>query len=177
MAKPTNEQGMNDYEKLQTILAELPPSERKVINVYHAVQEAEGYVPRAALRAVARLDGRSESEQQGLLSFFDSFRTRPPAAHTVAVCYGTACYARGAPLLFDRIAAELKLDADGYSPDGSVCVERVFCVGACAQAPLVVKDGAIEGRLRAHQVPSLLSDLHPEGATASDPTVKGNPQP
>lgn len=149
----------SDYEKLKNFVDALPEEERRTINVYHRIQEREGYVPREALQHVAAASGRSESEEQGLLSFFDSFRTRPPAEHTVAVCYGTACYARGAAVIYDRIALELDLDEEGYSPDGSVNVEKVFCIGACSQAPLIVRNGKIEGNLKAHLVPSLIWDL------------------
>lgn len=153
------ETGTSDYQKLLALLTDLSATERKTINVYHRIQEAAGYVPREVLQEIARKNQRSEAEEQGLLSFFDSFRTRPPAEHTVAVCYGTACYAQGAAVIYDRIALELNLDEEGYSPDGTVNVEKVFCIGACSQAPLIVRNNKIQGNIKAHEVPNLVFDL------------------
>lgn len=144
---------------LEELWEQFPEPGRQLINILNQVQEEQGFIPRSLLPELAARAGVPESQLHGLVSFFDSFRTKPSGKHRLSVCYGTACYARGAPLIYDRLADELKLDADGTSPDGSVTVEQVYCVGACSRAPVVVVDGQIKGRIKASQVPFLLQEL------------------
>jgi NADH:ubiquinone oxidoreductase subunit E len=144
---------------LKELIANLPENERQIINILNRVQEKEGFVPQPLLAELADLMDVPESQLHGLVSFFNSFRTRPAGKHRISVCYGTACYAKGAPLIYDRLADELKLDDDDTSPDGLVTVERVYCVGACSRAPVIVEDGQIKGKIKSHQVPFLIKEL------------------
>jgi NADH:ubiquinone oxidoreductase subunit E len=146
-------------KNLLEIMEQLSESERQIINILNQVQEDQGFIPQSLLTELAGLAGVPESQLHGLVSFFNYFRTRPAGKHRLSICYGTACYARGAPLIYDRLADELKLDADGTSPDGFVTVEQVYCVGACSRAPIVIEDGQIKGKIKSHQVPFLIQEM------------------
>lgn len=133
---------------------------RVIINILNLLQEKEGFIPQPLLAELAELAGVPESQLHGLVSFFNSFRTKPVGKHKICICYGTACYARGAPLIYDRMAAELQLEeGEDTSPDGFATVEKVYCVGACSRAPVIVVDGEIRGKIKSHQVPFLIQEL------------------
>jgi len=139
---------------------QLPESDKLLINVLNQIQKDHGYIPRDQLFELSEKAGVSESQLHGLISFFNSFRSCRAGHHKLSVCYGTACYARGASLINDRLTDELELKNDNdTSADGFATVERVYCVGACSQAPLVVVDGQINGKLKSYQVPHLLDKL------------------
>ncbi|CQR70897.1 NADH-quinone oxidoreductase subunit NuoE family protein [Sporomusa ovata] len=143
---------------------QLPESDKQLINILNQIQEEQGYIPHDRLTELARQAGVPESQLHGLVSFSNFFRSRPAGKHKLSVCYGTACYARGASLLNDRLVAELKLeDGEDTSADGFVTVDHVYCVGACSRAPLVVVDGQINGKIKSYQVPLLLEDLRKKG--------------
>ncbi len=131
----------------------------RVINILNQIQKDVGFIPRALLAEVASRAGLAESQLHGLVSFFSSYRTRPTGKHLISVCYGTACYARGAPLIYERLVEELQLDADGTSPDGLFTVEQVYCVGACSRAPVIVVDNQVMGKVKASEVPFLVRKL------------------
>lgn len=140
-------------------MAELDEHESGIINALNRLQEEEGFIPQPALAALAVRHGVPEAQLHGLVSFFHSFRGRPAGRHRAAVCCGTACYARGAPLIRARFGGELDLDADGTSPDGFITVEEVQCVGACSRAPILVQDGRIKDHVKSFQVPFLIQEL------------------
>ena len=145
---------------LKELIEKLPENERLLINILNCVQEERGFIPQPLLTELAERTGVPESQIHSLVSFFNSFRTKSAGKHRICVCYGTACYARGAPLIYDRLADELELDdGDDTSPDGLVTVEKVYCVGACNQAPLIVEDGQIKGKIKSYQVPFLIKEL------------------
>lgn len=146
-------------EDIERLWEELPENERRILNCLNRIQAEKGFVPRDTLIELADRAGVPESQLHGLVSFFEAYRTRLPGRHLIRICCGTACYARGAPLLYDRLAEELDLQGSDTSPDGFVTVEQVYCVGACSQAPVVIQDGAIMGRVKSYQVPLLLAAL------------------
>jgi len=144
---------------LAEIIRETPPIERQLINTICKIQERNGYIAEDDLQVLADESGQPESALHGLVSFFDHFRTRPLGRNHVSVCYGTACYARGANLVYERLAAELELDDGGNSPDGFITLDKVQCVGACSLAPLIINNGNLEGRIKPHQMPAKLEEL------------------
>ncbi|ATW23651.1 NAD(P)H-dependent oxidoreductase subunit E [Candidatus Formimonas warabiya] len=144
---------------LEDLWNQLDQSDSQIINILNLVQEKLGYIPQSFLQELAHRSGISESQLCGLVSFFKSFRTQPTGKHRISVCYGTACYARGAPLIHDRLIGELKLDESDTSADGFATVEQVYCIGACSRAPLLVVDHEIKGKLKSYQVPLILQEL------------------
>lgn len=145
---------------LRKLWEQWPENERRIVNVLNQIQQTEGYISRSMLVELAELAKVPESQLHGLVSFFSSLRSRPVGAHHLCVCFGTACYARGAPLIYDRLRNDLQLKGDDdTSADGLVTVEQVYCVGACSRAPVVVADGKIKGEIKSCQVPFLLQEL------------------
>lgn len=142
------------------LAGQLPETDKQLINILNQIQEEQGYIPHSKLTQLAEQAGVPEAQLHGLMSFFNSFRSHPAGKHKLSVCYGTACYAKGASLIYNRLADELKLE-EFYdtSADGFMTVEHVYCIGACSQAPLVVADGQINGKVKSFQVPILLEEL------------------
>ena len=54
---------------------------------------------------------------------------------------GTACYARGATNILDRIETILDIKPDETTEDGKFTLQTVGCLGCCALGPVVVADG------------------------------------
>jgi NADH:ubiquinone oxidoreductase subunit E len=130
-----------------------------LINILNRIQEEQGFISRSAIEELASAAGIPVSQLYGLVSFFKSFRTRPPGKHRISVCYGTACYARGAPLIYSRLEEELELYDTDTSADGFFTVEKVYCVGACSRAPLIMVDDVIWGKIKSYQVPLMLQEF------------------
>ena len=76
-----------------------------------------------------------------MATFYHGFHTEPRGEHTCTVCMGTACHVRGAPRLLEQLERDTGVAAGGTTPDLSLNVEEVSCVGACAIGPLVIVDG------------------------------------
>src|SRR5512146_417892 len=62
-----------------------------LLPVMHAIQDALGYVPEAAVPVIARDLNQSRAEVHGMLSFYHYFRTQPPGRHVVYLCRAEAC--------------------------------------------------------------------------------------
>ena len=123
--------------------AAFPPSRSSIIPMLQAAQTALGYLPRDAMRAIARHLVVPPALVEGVASFYAQFRFKKPGLHSVTVCTGTACYVRGSGKLMDDIQADLKIASGETTANGAVSLESVSCFGACALAPVVVLDNKV----------------------------------
>ena len=64
--------------------------------ILHAVQEALGYVPEAAIPAIAEALNVSRAEMHGVVTFYHDFRREPAGRHVLKLCRAEACQSAGA---------------------------------------------------------------------------------
>ncbi|RPH60310.1 MAG: NADH-quinone oxidoreductase subunit F, partial [Burkholderiales bacterium] len=107
-----------------------------LIEHLHRIQDAERCLPAPMLAALAELMRLSQAEVFEVASFYHHFDpvretdARPPAV-TVRVCDSLSCRLAGAEALIAALPGRLGAD---------VRVQRVPCVGRCAEAPVAVVD-------------------------------------
>lgn len=145
-------------ERARAITETLAAQPGPLLEVLHALQHEFGYVDPRAVPVVADVLNLSRAEVHGVLTFYADLRTTPPPAHAVRVCRGEACQARGAEALVEHAAQHLGAEVGGTTPDRSVGLEQVFCLGNCALGPTVTVDGQLHGRVTAERFDRLVSD-------------------
>jgi len=96
------------------------------------------------------------SAVHGVVSFYSFFTTQPRGRHTIKFCLGTACYVGGTPQLIEKVKQVLGIEPGETTKDGQITLELCRCVGACSQAPVVVIDEEVKGRVRPNKLPQLL---------------------
>lgn len=117
--------------------------------VLHGVIEEFGWIDRPDIEAIADVLNLSVADVHGVVSFYEDFRTTPPAAHLVAICRAEACQAVGGRALWEA-AQDLR------GPD--LEVHQVFCFGNCALGPSGTVDGQLYGRLDQGRLTSLAEE-------------------
>ena len=75
---------------------------------------------------------------------------------------GTACYVGGTPQLIDKAKQILGIGPGETTADGNITLELCRCVGACSQAPAVVVDEEINGRVRPNKFPAIINAIQEE---------------
>ena len=126
--------------------------------VLNELQSRIGHISIPMQAYVARKLRIPMSQINGVVSFYSFFTTRPRGKHTVKFCMGTACYVRGAPTLIEKGQQSLGIDVGETTEDGEVTVEVCRCLGACSQAPVVVVDENIHGRMHPDLMPQVLRE-------------------
>lgn len=127
----------------------------------HAVQDALGHVPQAAVPILARALNRSRAEVHGVITYYHHFRTAPPGRAVVQICSAEACLACGAQALMDQAQRRLGCAPGRTRADGAVTLEAVYCLGLCAASPAVQIDQSLHARVTPEQLDRLLADLEP----------------
>ncbi|MEB3362608.1 MAG: NAD(P)H-dependent oxidoreductase subunit E [Synechococcaceae cyanobacterium] len=150
-----------------------------LIEVLHAVQQLHGHLSHAALRQVAQELGLPPSRVYGVASFYHLFLLQPPTAHRCGVCLGTACFVRGGGALLEVLSGLLGLAPDEQATNGRWRLERLSCVGACGQAPLLLIDDQVVADLPLSDPQALDQGLRRALAAAesagsrADPPLRG----
>lgn len=135
---------------------DLPGATMVVLN---ELQSQIGFVSETMQQYVSDVMAVPVSQIHGVISFYSFFTTQPRGRHTVKFCMGTACYVGGTQQLIDKARQVLGADPGSTTDDGAITVEVCRCVGACSQAPVVVVDEEIFGRVRPNKLPKILTDL------------------
>jgi len=117
------------------------------IPILHAMQEAFGCVPAAAVPLIAGALNLTRAEVHGIVSFYHDFRAHPPGRHVLKLCRAEACQALGADALAAHLRNRLNVDWHGTTKDGALTLEPVFCLGLCAIGPSAMLDDKPLARL------------------------------
>ena len=83
-------------DTVSAIVARLKDMPGALLPILHAVQDALGYVPAAAVPVIADGLNLSRAEVHGVISFYHYFRDTPPGRHTIHVCRAEACQSMNA---------------------------------------------------------------------------------
>ena len=151
-------------KKLDAIIEQNRTLPRATMVVLNEVQKQVGYLSKPIQAYIARKLGVPESAVHGVVSFYSFFTTSPRGKHTVKFCLGTACYVGGTPQLIEKAKQILGIEPGQTTPDGEITLELCRCVGACSQAPVVVVDEQVNGRIKPNKFPQVLRTIQVEKA-------------
>ena len=154
---------MSVYEPWDTkrgadIIAEHSRLEGATLVILHALQEAFGYVPEAAIPMVAEALNLSRAEVHGIFTFYHDFRRKPAGKHVLKLCRAEACQAAGGDAVAARAEAKLGVKIGNTTPDDRVTLEPIYCLGLCATAPSAMIDGRVVGMLDEARIDALIAE-------------------
>lgn len=127
--------------------------------ILNQLQEKIGFISKPMQAYVAEKLGVPISKVHGVVSFYSFFTTTPRGKHTIKFCLGTACYVGGIEQIIEKAKQVLGIEPGHTTPDGLITLEVCRCVGACSQAPVVVVDETIHGRVQPNRFPKLVQDI------------------
>ena len=130
-----------------------------VMLVLNEVQGRIGHVSPSMQAYIARNLNVPLGQVHGVVTFYSFFKTQPRGKHTIKFCLGTACYVAGVPQLVEKAKQMLHIDLGQTTPDGQITLEECRCVGACSQAPVIVVNEEVQGKLRPNKFPQILKKV------------------
>ncbi len=150
---------MANYALIDEIIARHRGRPGALLGILEAVQEdnPRKYLCADELRYIASKTNLPVAQIFSVVTFYALFNLSPQGDHTICICRGTACHARGSRSLLESIRLELGLpeEQDGgtadkvmlTTPDGKFTIRTVACFGQCALAPVVELDHRICGHM------------------------------
>ncbi len=127
--------------------------------ILNETQSKVGYVSVPMQNYIAKRMRVPVGAVHGVVTFYSFFTTEPRGKHTMKFCMGTACYVGGVPQLMDKAKQLTGTEIGKTTPDGQLTLEVCRCVGACSQAPVVMVDDEVVGRIKPTKFPQLIKKL------------------
>ena len=134
--------------------------------VLNNLQSKIGYLSAPMQEYVAEALSIPVSKVHGVVSFYSFFTTVPRGKHVIKFCIGTACYVGGINQLIDKAKQVIGIEPGQTTSDGMITLEICRCVGACSQAPVVVVDEVINGRVKSSKFEKIVQNVLKEEAAA-----------
>jgi NADH-quinone oxidoreductase subunit E len=126
------------------------------IEALKAVQKHRGWVPDAAIDAIAAVIGIPASDVEGVATFYNMIFRRPVGRHVIKVCDSISCFLTGYDALKDALMAHTGLGYGETSADSRYTLLPVCCLGNCDKGPTLMIDDDTHGPVAPADVPALL---------------------
>ena len=146
-----------EEERARDIIAAHAGEAGATLPILHALQEAFGCVPEAAVPLIADVLNLTRAEVHGVVTFYHDFRRAPPGRHVLKLCRAEACQSMGADGLGAHACATLGIGWGETTHDGRVTLDPVYCLGLCATAPSAMIDGKPVGRLTEARLDTMIA--------------------
>ena len=126
--------------------------------LWRAQEQAGGWLPEPAIRAVAERLDMPRIRVLEIATFYTMFNLEPVGRHFVQLCGTTPCMLRGAEEL--KEVCRRKIGPERHvSADGALSWLEVECLGACTNAPMVQVNFDYFEDLTPESMEKLLDDL------------------
>ncbi len=141
------------------LVRDFKPADGDLMGALHAVQHHYGYVPKIAMKVVARQLRLSEARVYGAATFYSEFRLTPPPETLISWCSGPTCRLKGGDRVRQALETELGTGMGENTPDNKLGLHFGQCNGTCEHAAQIWVDGKVVGPLTAADAVKLVRDL------------------
>lgn len=102
------------------------------------VQQEEGFVSRASEDAIAAYLGMPPIAVYEVTTFYNMYNQQKVGKFKLNVCANLPCQLRDGQSALDHLCHKLGVEQGGTTADGLFTVQKSECLGACADAPVML---------------------------------------
>lgn len=148
------------------------PAEQKqsaVMACLAIVQQEEGHVSRASEDAIAAYLGMPAIAVYEVTTFYNMYNQRKLGQFKLNVCANLPCQLRDGQTALDHLCSKLGVEEGGTTADGLFTVQKSECLGACADAPvLLVNDRQMCSFMGRERLDELVDTLRAHAAASKN---------
>ncbi|MGP4020795.1 NADH-quinone oxidoreductase subunit NuoE family protein [Saccharopolyspora sp. 5N708] len=131
-----------------------------LLPILHRIQDEFGYIDPEVVPVLAAELNISRADVHGVITFYTDFRSDPAGTSTVRLCRAEACQSVGAEKLVADAEQVFGIKVGETTPDRSVTLEQVFCLGNCALGPAAQVNNKLYGRVDRSRLVEILAEDH-----------------
>ena len=102
------------------------------------VQHEQGHVSREAEEGIAAYLGMPPIAVHEVTTFYNMYNQQPVGRFKLNVCTNLPCQLRDGQTALDHVCHKLGVEPYGTTADGKITVQPSECLGACADAPVLL---------------------------------------
>jgi NADH-quinone oxidoreductase subunit E len=121
-------------------VAKYPADQRQsaVMACLAIVQQAQGFVSGEAENMVAEYLGMPPIAVHEVTTFYNMYNQQPVGKFKLNVCTNLPCVLRDGEKALAHLCRRLGVEEGGTTADGTFTVQKSECLGACADAPVLL---------------------------------------
>ncbi|MBP8190392.1 MAG: NADH-quinone oxidoreductase subunit NuoE [Aquabacterium sp.] len=121
-------------------LAKYPADQRQsaVMACLSIIQQERGWVSPESEQEVADYIGMPAIAVHEVVTFYNMYNQQPTGQFKLNVCTNLPCQLRNGQQALQYLCDKLGVEAGGTTPDGLFTVQQCECLGACADAPVML---------------------------------------
>ena len=128
------------------------------------VQHEQGHVSPEAEQGIAAYLGMPAIAVHEVTTFYNMYNQQPVGKYKLNVCTNLPCQLRGGDKALDHVCQKLGVEPYGSTADGLFTVQPSECLGACADAPvMLVNDRQMLSFMSDARLDELIATLKSEG--------------
>ncbi len=148
-----------DLAPTEEIIKNLPDNSRgHLIPTLNKIQEAYRYLPEPALQLLMDFLNISRAEIYGVISFYPILMLNEPGKYIIKLCYGTACFVKGAEIIGDKIHEKYHIRPGETDDSKLFTLQTASCLGNCGAAPMAIIGEDTHGTIDPENTIPLLAD-------------------
>jgi NADH-quinone oxidoreductase subunit E len=144
------------YKEIGDVLTGDQKRRGLLIYAFQQIQKDHNYLPEDRLTELSKKLDVPLADVYSAASFYKHFYFEPRGKNIVSVCTGTACHVRGASKVLDKLEDEFGIKHGQTTPDLSLTLETVGCVGCCGLAPVVTVNEEVVGDISPKKVNDII---------------------
>ena len=127
-------------ERFAREVAKYPPDQKQsaVMACLAIVQLELGHVSQDSEKAVADYLGMPPIAVHEVTTFYNMYNQQPIGRYKLNVCTNLPCQLRDGETALAHVCSRLGIEEGGTTSDGLVTVQKSECLGACADAPVML---------------------------------------
>ena len=135
------------------------PAEQRISAVMAClsiIQQEQGWVSTEAEAALAAYIGVEPIAVHEVTTFYNMYNQRPVGKYKLNVCTNLPCQLRNGQKALEHLCQSLGIEDGGTTADGLFTVAKCECLGACADAPVMLVN---DRQMLSYMEPAKLDEL------------------
>lgn len=151
-------------------VAKYPPDQKQsaVMACLSIVQQEQGYVSAGSEAEVAAYLGMPQIAVHEVTTFYNMYNQAPVGRYKLNVCTNLPCQLRDGNKALQHLEHKLGVSMGETTPDGLFTLQQCECLGACADAPvMLVNDRTMCSFMDNEKLDQLVDGLRQAEGTAT----------
>jgi NADH-quinone oxidoreductase subunit E len=158
-SKPLSAQA---FERFAREVAKYPDDQKQsaVMACLSIAQQEQGFVSADSERAIAEYLGMAPMAVHEVTTFYNMYNQQPVGQFKINVCTNLPCQLRNGQGALMHLSKKLGIEVGETTADGKFTLQPGECMGACADAPvLLVNDRTMCSYMSDDKLDKLVDDL------------------
>ena len=128
------------YARFAREVAKYPADQKQsaVMACLSIAQQEQGWVSPESEAAIAAYLGMAPIAVREVTTFYNMYNQQPVGQFKLNVCTNLPCQLRDGQKALEHLCHKLGIEPGGTTPDGLFTVQPCECLGACADAPVML---------------------------------------